>query len=104
MENANINDVAVFKLTASPLNMYVNNVNIVIPQTNATNLPGQKLPSNPAIVSLVASMNIYVIGTPSTANANLYFFNTGHNIGPFSCIHTTACPAINNNIENVINR
>ena len=70
IENANTNDVAVFKLTDSPLNIYVNNVNIVIPQTNATNLPGQKLPSNPAIVSLVASINIYVIGTPNTANAN----------------------------------
>ena len=79
-------------------------VNTVIPHTNATNLPGQNSPWNPDIVYWVADIKIYVIGTPNKANKNLYFLNDGHNIGPFNCIHTTEWPAINNNIENVINR
>ena len=43
---------------ASPANAYVNMVNIVIPHTNPTNLPGQNNPSNPVTVSRVASINI----------------------------------------------
>ena len=83
---------------------YVNIVKTVIPQQNATNLPGQNNPPNPEIVLCVASINIYVIGTPNNAIANLYFFQAGHNIGPLSCIHTTICPNENNNIEIKINR
>ena len=103
IENANNNDVAVFNVIASPLNMYVNTVNTVMPHTNATNLPGQNNPSNPDIEFSVAYINIYVIGMPSNAIKNLYFFHSGHTIGPFNCIQTNICPNKNNNIEKVIN-
>ncbi len=84
MQDANINDTAVFNVIPSPLNIYVINVNINIPETNDANLPGQNNPSNPDTASLVASMKIYVIGNPNKINSNLYFLAQGHIKGPLT--------------------
>jgi len=82
MQEANVNETAVFNVIPSPLKKYVNAVNIIIPETNDTNLPGQNNPSNPVTVNRVPSMKIYVIGIPTSVNANLYFLAQSHIKGP----------------------
>ena len=57
MQEANVKETAVFSVTPSPLKKYVNAVNIIIPETNDTNLPGQNIPSNPVTANLVPSIN-----------------------------------------------
>jgi len=88
IQEASVNDTAVFKDIPSPLKKYVNAVNIIIPETNDTNLPGQNCPSNPLTVNLVASIKIYVIGMPNSNSNNLYFLAQGHTNGPLICIQT----------------
>ena len=46
MTNANTKHVAVLAVTDSPRNMYVNAVNIMMPETNETNRAGQNSPAN----------------------------------------------------------
>ncbi len=82
--NANAKQVAVFIVTDSPLNRYVNIVNIVMPATNETNRAGQNSPSKPATARWVASMNNHVIGIPSSISAHRYVLATGHIIGPLT--------------------
>jgi len=57
MQDANVKETAVFRVIPSPLKKYVNAVNIIIPETNDANLPGQNCPSNPVTANLVASIN-----------------------------------------------
>jgi len=82
-ENANVKDIAVFILMPSSLKIYVINVNIIIPETNERNLPGQKAPENPDTDNLVASIKAHVIGTPNNISGNLYSFAHGQINGPF---------------------
>ena len=68
MTNANTKHVAVLAVTDSPRNMYVNAVNIMMPETNETNRAGQNSPSNALTAVCVASMNSHVTGIPSNIN------------------------------------
>ena len=88
IHEANVKDTAVFNVTPSPLNMYVIKVNIIIPDTNDKNLPGQNNPSNPETAILVASIKRYVIGIPQNNKSSLYFFAQSQINGPLTCIQT----------------
>ena len=99
MQNAKHNDMTVFNVMTSDLNNQVITVNMIIPETNDTNLLGQKLPSNPVTAYLVPSINNQVMGTPSIMSAHFHVLAQVHNNGPFTWIHTTLWPIKNNNIE-----